>query len=84
VLYDMIGIVLVNAAVAVLHLFLIRRNLLDRNDRWRGFGLYLVVAPIGLLAWLERDATLAVLIPFTLTGAVLLLRRRDERSGFIF
>jgi hypothetical protein len=80
-LHDLLGILVVNGAIMLLGIPLSRRGLLDQRDRLASVGFYLVLAPVGLLAWFHGDLTLAVTLIFTLTGAVLLLWKRKRPVG---
>jgi len=78
-LYDMVGILVVAGLVELLSRVLSWRGLTDSRHR-DYMGLWLIVGPVGLLAWLHQDGTLALVLPFTLAGIVRLLHRQRPKA----
>lgn len=78
-LNDILGVLIVNGLLAVLTAVLIRFGLLRRRGR-EPLGLVLVLSPIGLIAWLWHDATLALIAVLTLVGLLVLLSGRRSQS----
>jgi hypothetical protein len=64
----------VSAALGVLLFLLSRLRVLDLRNRLQTGGSLLAVQPVALLAWFDKDKTLAfVALPIVLVGVVLLL-----------
>jgi hypothetical protein len=59
-----------------LAVLLSRLRVLNQRDANQALGLYLCLGPVGLLAWLQNNVTLALVLLFILMGAGLLLRGR--------
>jgi hypothetical protein len=67
--WDILGVLVVTGAVGIIQWVLNRWR--PRNGKWANFGVYSVLGPLGLYAWLEHP-DLWLIVPFAVVGVAIL------------